>query len=209
MDSPAHLHKGSWRVHQIPIGNLVGPGVIIDVKEKAKKNVDYQVTRSDFEDWENQYGKIPDGAVVIMNSGWSERYPDPARVFNTTTPDNTSTYHFPSWHEDAIDWLVKNRKVHVVGVDTPSNDYGPSTNYPAHVILGSRNIPGIENVANLDLVPQSGSIIVVGAMKLDDGSGCPVRVIAIVMNDGTSGCEMLTSSKLILIISIMLIALFR
>lgn len=206
MDSPAHLHKGSWRVHQIPIKNLVGPGVIIDVKEKAKTNFDYQVTKSDLEDWEIKFGTIPDGAVVLMNSGWSKNYPEPNLVFKTNTPENSSTYHFPSWHEDAIDWLVENRKVHVVGVDTPSNDYGQSRDFPAHVILGSRNIPGIENVANLDKIPQSGSIVVVGVMKLEDGSGCPARVIALVMNDGTSSSNMLIADLLKVFITVVIYA---
>lgn len=179
MDAPAHLHKGSWRVHQIPIEKLVGPGVIINVKEKAKKNPDYQVIRSDFEEWEQKHGRIPDGAVVLMNSGWSVRYPDRNLVFNTDIPEDSTTYHFPSWHEDAIGWLVKNRNVNIVGVDTPSNDYGQSRTFPAHVILGAHNIPGLENVANLDNVPPSGATIVVGVMKLEDGSGCPSRVIAL------------------------------
>lgn len=181
------MYKGSWRVHQIPISHLVGPGVIINVKHHVERNSDYRVTIADIKAWEAQYGQIPDGAVIIMNSGWSERYPNRQLVFNSATPDDSSTYHFPSWHENTVNWLVRNRNVHVVGVDTPSVDYGQSTNYPVHVLLGSNNILAIENVANLDDILPTGSIIVVGVMKLEDGSGCPARVIALVKEGKMKG----------------------
>lgn len=128
--------------------------------------------------WETVHGKIPDGAVVIMNSGWTYNYPNKTLTFGTQLVDDPSTFHFPGWHEKAAEWLVENRNVNVVGTDTPSNDYGQSTTFPTHVILGLADICGVENVANLDSIPEAGSIVYVAAIKLYDGSGGPARVFA-------------------------------
>ncbi|XP_048753993.2 isatin hydrolase-like [Ostrea edulis] len=187
VDSPAHFYKGGWRTQQIPMERLVGKGVVINVKSKVSTNYDYRVSVGDLTDWENSYGRIPDGAVVLMNSGWSDNYPDKNDVFNTTTPDDPSTFHFPGWHEDTVTWLTKNRKVHVIGVDTPSVDYGQSKTFPTHVILGKNDIIGVENVGFLDRIPESGSTVFVAVLKLTDGSGGPARVFAVV-NENETPC---------------------
>lgn len=145
------------------------------------------------------YGRIPDRAVVFMNSGWHERYPNATLVFNSDDPTNPSTYHFPSWHEDTISWLISERSVVIVGVDTPSMDEGQTTIFPVHALVGAADICGVENVANLDMVPNSGSVIVVAVMKIFDGSGGPARIIAMVPQDGESS-GLNTYSWLLLII---------
>ncbi|CAC5414826.1 unnamed protein product [Mytilus coruscus] len=178
-DAPAHFFEGSWRAHQIPVDHLVGNGVIINVKSKVQNNPDYRVTVSDVYEWERTNGRIPDGSVVLMNSGWDVRYPDFRQVFNTPTPNDGSTFHFPSWHQDTVSWLIRNRRVHVIGVDTPSNDYGPSTDFPAHNLLSKNNIVGVENVANLDALPPTGALIFVNILKILDGSGSPVRILGL------------------------------
>jgi kynurenine formamidase len=86
------------------------------------------------------YGRIPDRAVVFMNSGWHKRYPNATLVFNSDDPTNPTTYHFPSWHEDTISWLISERSVVIVGVDTPSVDEGQSTIFPVHTLLGAADI---------------------------------------------------------------------
>lgn len=187
LDAPSHFAQGKNRSQQIPIEKLVGPGVIINVKAKASSNPDYRVTEGDLQTWETSHGRIPDGAVVIMNSGWSSKYPNQTLTFGSQTPGDPSTFHFPGWHEDAVDWLLKNRNIHVVGVDTPSTDYAQSTTFPVHVLLGINNIPGVENVANLDSIPESGTTIYVAAIKLWDGSGGPTRVFATYTSGPTSG----------------------
>ncbi|XP_053374689.1 isatin hydrolase-like [Mercenaria mercenaria] len=194
LDSPAHFAEGKKRQHQIPMEKLVGPGVIVNVKAKSAENPDYRVTIDDLRAWESKYNRLPKGAVIIMNSGWSLKYPNKTLTFGTETPDDASTFHFPGWHEDTVNWLIKNRDVNVVGVDTPSTDYAQSTTFPVHVALGEADIPGVENVANLDEIPESGSIIYVAAIKLYDGSGGPTRVFATMVEDGMTG----RSSKLLL-----------
>nr|XP_022309947.1 uncharacterized protein LOC111115481 [Crassostrea virginica] len=178
IDAPAHAGEGAWKTNQIPIEKLYGSGVIINVKTKAATDPDYRVTVDDLLAWEKKYGEIPRHAVAIMNSGWSEKYPDKTRVFGTPNHTNPSTFHFPSWHEDTVTWLINKRQINAIGVDTPSTDYGQSTTFPCHALMGKNNIVGIENVANLDSIPESGSTIYVPVLKIEDGSGGPARVFA-------------------------------
>ncbi|XP_061188488.1 isatin hydrolase-like [Saccostrea echinata] len=210
VDSPAHFYQGGWRTQQIPMEKLVGKGVIINVKAKVSANYDYQVTVQDIMDWENSHGQIPDGAVVLMNSGWSDKYPDKNAVFSTTTPNDPNTFHFPGWHVDAVTWLTKNRKVHVIGVDTPSTDYGQSKTFPTHVVLGKNNIIGVENVGFLDRIPESGSTIFVAVVKLSDGSGGPARVFAMIdENQCTSGSDSHFRHVLSVILIMLIFGLFN
>ena len=140
-----------------------------------------------------------------MNSGWHERYPDKKRVFNTETPSNTSTYHFPSWGEQAVSWLLSYRSVHVLGVDVPSLDYGQSPNYPVHILISRENIVGLENVGYLDKIPASGTIISCAPMKIVDGSGSPVRVYALVPHDDSDTSAALHHYPVLLLITICII----
>ncbi|XP_056000489.1 isatin hydrolase-like [Ostrea edulis] len=176
IDAPVHFAKGSWRTHQIPMEKLYGPGVIINVKSKVENNPDYRVSTDDLYAWEEKYGEIPRHAVVVMNSGWSHKYPDPKLVYGTSQPNDSSTFHFPSWHEEAVTWLITKRQVNAVGVDTPSTDYGQTKTFPCHIILGEHNIVGIEHVANLDNIPESGSVVYIPVIKIFDGSGGPTRL---------------------------------
>lgn len=166
------------RIQKIPMKDLVGPGVIIDVQEKSKKDHDYRVSIKDLKEWEANFGQIPDGAIVVMNSGWYSRYPNKNLVFNTEKFDDHTTFHFPGWHVDTVLWLINNRVVKAVGVDTPSNDYGQSTEYLVHRLVAKSGLVGVENVANLDAIPQVGSTIFLPVIKLHDGSGGPVRAFA-------------------------------
>lgn len=180
------------RTEKIPIENLVGPGVIIDVKDKSKKDLDYRVTIEDVKDWEANFGKIPDGAIVIMNSGWHSRYPNKKLVFNSEKFDDHTTFHFPSWHVDTVLWLINNRIVKAIGVDTPSNDYGQSTAFLVHRLVAKSSLVGVENVANLDAIPQVGSTIFLPVIKLHDGSGGQVRVFAIIQSPGLLSTQYFT-----------------
>lgn len=203
LDAPSHFYKDRWRTHNIPMENLIGPGVIVDVKTKVEINQDYRVSVSDLEKWENMYGRIPDKAIVIMNSGWHERYPNASLVFNTDSPTDPNTFHFPGWHEDAISWLINQRSVNIVGVDTPSTDYGQSKTFPVHVLLGDADISGAENVANLDLIPNSGSMIFVAVTKIKDGSGGPARIFATLpLKDTSSGNTVASCTILLTVLSL-------
>ncbi|XP_052082379.1 isatin hydrolase-like [Mytilus californianus] len=186
LDSPAHFYKDRNRTHNVPLENLIGPGVIINVKNKAAMNADYQVSIDDLKQWESMYDKIPENAIIIMNSGWHEHYPNASLVFNTDSLTDSSTFHFPCWHEDTIEWLISERSVNVVGVDTPSTDFGQTQNFAVHISLGKANISGAENVANLDAIPESGSMIFVAVTKIYDESGGPARIFATIPMKVTS-----------------------
>ncbi|OWF52074.1 uncharacterized protein LOC110448262 [Mizuhopecten yessoensis] len=191
-DAPIHIayDTGPWKNHQIPIERLVGPGVIIDVKAKAEANSDYRVTKDDIMAWETRNGRIPYGAVVLMNSGWQKYYPDYNAVFKTNNISDATSYHFPGWHEDAIDWLISSRVVYCVGVDTPSTDYGQTDAFTVHLLLSKENIIGIESAAYLDRLPESGSTIFVALMKIKDGSGGPIRMFATLPEDDENEANM-------------------
>lgn len=177
-------------------------------QKKVSTNPDYRVTINDLTAWETLHGRIPDRAVVIMNSGWTYKYPNKTQTFGSQSVTDPSTFHFPGWHEEAADWLVKYRNVNVVGVDTPSVDYGQSTSYPVHVILGTANIPGVENVANLDAVPESGSMIYVAPINLYDGSGAPVRVFATISNDKRNAATRFRTNSTFLVLFIIVCHVF-
>ena len=202
LDAPQHFNEFSWTMDQIPIDHLVGPGVIVDVKEKVASNSDYQVTKADLEAWEDKYGKIPDGAIVLMNSGWHDKYPNKELVFGSNTLNDRTSYHFPGWHIDAVEWLVGHRSIHVLGSDTPSFDYARTKRFPVHVLVSKENICGLENVAYLDKIPASGTIISAAAMKIVDGSGSPTRVFALVPQRNTVGRNQ-AATMLILFISVL------
>lgn len=212
VDAPAHFYEGAWRTHQIPMERLTGPAVIIDVKEKARSNPDYRVQVSDVEDWESVNGRIPDNAVVVMNSGWGYKYPNKTAVFGTSTPEVPSTFHFPAWHHDTVMWLINKRFVYMIGVDTPSTDYGQSTEFPTHVVLAKYNVIGLENVANLDRLPVSGSRLFAAVIKTKDGSGGPARLFATISTEErectATGCRQ-GSNLSVLTSGITIIVLYR
>ena len=184
IDAPIHFSKNGMTVDQIPIDSLVGPGVIIDVSEKASDNPDYEVTISDFEEWEEVNGMIPHGAIILLHTGFSRFWPDPIKYMGTNKkgPDAISELHFPGLHPSAASWLVDKRKIKSVGLDTPSIDYGQSKMFETHRILCQNNVTAIENVANLDNLPKTGIYVMALPMKIKGGSGAPLRLVAIVQN---------------------------
>lgn len=180
IDSPIHFYEDRYTVDQIPIEQLIGPGVVVDVSKYALTNPDYQVMVTDILKWESANGQIPDGAILLLNTGYGKFWPDRVKYMGTDQlgQDAVKDLHFPGLHPDTAKWLVKNRKINAVGLDTPSIDYGQSTHYGSHVILFEANIPAFENVANLDKLPATGATVFALPMKIKGGSGSPLRIIA-------------------------------
>ncbi|KAK7496654.1 hypothetical protein BaRGS_00012061, partial [Batillaria attramentaria] len=131
-DAPSHFVQGHWRNHEVPSSHLVGPGVVVDVRAKVRDNPVYKMTVEDLKAWEKENGRIPNGAVVLMSSGWGKRYPDPKQVFNTNNVTDTASYKFPSIHAAAAEFLANERNVTAVGVDVPSPDCADPA-MPTHV----------------------------------------------------------------------------
>lgn len=181
LDAPVHFAEGKHTTDQIPLEQLLGPAVVIDVSQKAAANVDYRIAPDDITAWEQAHGRMPNGAIVLFRTGWGSRWPDRARYLGTTKtgPAAVPELHFPGIDPATARWLVEQRKVHAVGIDTPSIDYGQSTTFDTHQILFAANVPAFENVANLDRLPATGAFVIALPMKIRGGSGGPLRVIAL------------------------------
>lgn len=183
IDAPIHFSKTGQTVEAIPLENLVGAAIKIDVSANAKDQPDYLITVEDLTNWETQIGyQIPDGSIVLLQTGFAKYYPNKERYLGTTERGDhaIALLHFPGLSPEAAQWLVDNRNIHAIGIDTPSIDYGQSTFFKSHVILLSQNIPAFENLTNLDKLPQDGFDIVALPMKIQGGTGAPLRIIALV-----------------------------
>ncbi|XP_060072502.1 isatin hydrolase-like [Ylistrum balloti] len=185
VDSPNHFDKNGLQAHQVSLEQLMGPGVVINVKANAANDIDYQVTDQDLMAWEEKHGRIPNGAIILMNSGWGSRYPDFASVYNSSTfQEDFSSLHYPGFHLNAAQWLVNNRDINAIGCDTPSADYGRSSSFPVHQLVMKEGILIIENIANMDKLPASGSYIYVPMLKFRGGTGSPARMFAAIEDEG-------------------------
>lgn len=180
LDAPIHFAAGKQAVEEIPLDRLIRPAVVIDVSDRALKNRDYQISVADFEQWEREHGTIPGEAIILLRTGYGRYWPDPVKYMGTAEKGEAGVaqLHFPGLHPDAARWLTENRNISAIGLDTPSLDYGQSTHFESHQILFEHNIPGFENIANLDQLPPTGSWVIALPMKIAGGSGGPLRIVA-------------------------------
>jgi kynurenine formamidase len=177
LDAPAHFAAGAWTVDQIPADRFVRPVVIVDVRKKIKGNVDYEVAIEDISAWEHLHGTIVPRSVVMAHTGWDERWQRNEEFRNQQSDGLT---HYPGFSLEAAKFLVESRSVVGLGIDTMSVDIGATTTYPVHLFTSQRGIYHLENVANLAQVPAAGATIIVAPIKLENGSGSPARVFALV-----------------------------
>jgi len=179
LDAPFHFAEGKWTTEQIPLSRTIGPAVVIDVRRQSTKNADYRLAIEDIRAWEKVHGTVPANAIVLIHSGWGKFWGDRKRYFGTDEPGNVHDLHFPGLSAEAAAFLVKQRRVKAVGIDTPSIDHGPSRDFAAHQILGAANVPIFENVARLELIPPKGATIFAIPMKIKGGSGAPLRIFGL------------------------------
>jgi kynurenine formamidase len=177
LDAPIHFSTAGATVDKIDVGALVAPLAVIDVKAKAAQNPDYLLSRQDLADWEGRHGRLPDGCCVAMNSGWAEHVASFAKF---SGKDAAGVLHFPGFAAEAAEWLMRERNVAGIAVDTLSLDHGPSKDFKTHYLWLPSGRWGLENVANLDRVPAAGATVVVGVAKVKDATGGPTRLIALV-----------------------------
>jgi len=182
LDAPIHFAAGGEHADEIPLEHLMGPAVLIDVTRQAAADRDYQVSVADFEDWETQHGRLPDGVIVLLRTGFEKRWPDLPSYLGTEEKgeDAVPKLHFPGLHPDAALWLVEHRSIHAIGLDTASIDRGQSSTFGSHRTLFAANIPAFENVCNLDALPATGFDVIALPMKIKGGSGGPLRIVAVV-----------------------------
>jgi len=140
------------------------------------------VNVSDFEEWEVTNGPLPEDVIVLLHTGYGKFWPDRESYMGTAEigPEAVAKLHFPGLDPAAAQWLVDQRKIKAIGLDTPSIDYGQSTLFESHQILFKANIPAFENVANLEKLPAKDAWVVALPMKIKDGSGGPLRIVALI-----------------------------
>jgi kynurenine formamidase len=179
LDAPIHFAEHGRTIDQLPPRQLIGPAVVIDVTKQSAADHDYRLTVDDIKAWEARNGTIPSGAIAILRTGWGQYYGNRKAYFGDDTPGATDKLHFPSFSAEAAKMLVEQRHVGAIGLDTPSIDYGPSKDFIVHQIAMGAQVPGFENLANLERLPETGAWIVALPMKIAGGSGGPLRAVAL------------------------------
>jgi kynurenine formamidase len=182
IDAPIHFSKDRDRLDEIPLERFVGAGAVIDVSTKCADNPDYQVTVDDLTAWENKHSQQLNNVIVLLRTGFGKYWPDRVKYMGTDERGESavSKLHFPGLHPDAAKWLMENRTIKLIGIDTPSIDYGQSKDFRTHVTLYERNTPAMEYVANLDRLPEKGFMVLALPMKIKGASGGPVRIVAVI-----------------------------
>ena len=180
LDAPVHFAKGHNTVDQIPLEQLMGNGIVIDVTNQCAANRDYLVSVVDFQNWERRNGRIAPGTIVFLRTGFGKYYPDRKMYLGTDErgAQAVAKLHFPGLDPAAARWLTQNRSIKAIGLDTASIDYGQSILFESHRILFEKNVPALENVANLDQLPVKGFSVIALPMKIKGGSGGPLRIVA-------------------------------
>lgn len=184
LDAPIHFAAGGTTADRLPLEQLVAPAVVIDVSAKAAADPVYRMTRDDVLVFERRHGRIGRGTIVLLRTGWSSRWPDRQAYFGNATPGDASKLRFPSYGPEAAEFLVRDRGIAALGVDVASIDYGPSTDFGVHRVAAAANVPGFENLTRLDELPPTGAVVIALPMKIEGGSGGPLRAIALVPRPG-------------------------
>lgn len=180
LDAPNHFATGQISVDKLSAQQLFVPAVVIDVKSKSAENADYLLSPTDITAWEQAHIRIPQNAVVMLYTGWDERWTDFDKYKNA---DKAGTLHFPGYSAEAAKLLVEDRNVAGLGIDTLSVDYGMSKDYVVHHISHGKGKYHLENVANLGSLPATGASVIVAPIKIENGTGGPARIFALVGSD--------------------------
>jgi kynurenine formamidase len=175
MDAPIHFPPGKTTLDQIPPRQLFGMAVIFDVSSESAANADYVLSAARISEWEERHGQIPEGAIALLRTGWASRWPDAMTYLNQ---DKAGRMHFPGFSVEAVERLIE-RKVSGIGSDTISVDCGASDDFPVHHLALGAGLYHLENLADLSELPEKGAFLIVAPIKLEGGSGGPVRVFAL------------------------------
>jgi kynurenine formamidase len=176
LDAPVHFVANAPTVDKLPVDRLIAPLAVISIASRAAKDADTMLMVDDVLAWEKQHGRLLRGAFVAVHSGWDARIGSVDRFLNK---DAKGTMHAPGFSEPAAQFLVKERDIVAVGIDTLSLDAAQAQKFVAHLALLGAGKYGVELMANLTSVPASGATIIVAAPKHQGASGGPVRVLAV------------------------------
>jgi kynurenine formamidase len=179
MDAPLHFNRAGVTVDQVPLSVMIGPAAVIDFSARAAHDRDTMLSVEDIQRWETAHGRIPDGAIVVARSGWGRYWPEKKRYLGTAAPGDVAHLHFPGFSAAAVKFLLEQRKIVAIAIDTPSMDPGDSKDFPVHRLWLGANRPGFENVANAERLPETGATIFCIPMKMGQGTGAPTRIFAL------------------------------
>ncbi len=182
LDAPIHFAEDGWTNAEIPLRRFFAPAVVIDISERAAGDADTMLRPDDIDGWIERHGAIPDGAIILVRTGWSARWPDWNGYYGSDDPFDTTSMHFPG-----VSTAAAERAVEVgaagVGIDTASIDPGNNLAFDAHRVLATAQLFNLENLTNLDQLPEAGAYVVALPAKIEGGSGAPARVVAMVSRD--------------------------
>ncbi len=176
IDAPIHSADHQPSVDQLTAADLFGPAAVIDVAARCEADPDYQLTKDDLLAWEAQHGTLPDGAIVLMYTGWSKKWSDYAAYKNQ---DAEGRMHFPGFSEEAARFLIDERQIRGIGIDDMSVDPAAGRGFPVHRVVNGSGKFHLENVANLHLLPPAGAFLIIAPIKIEGGSGGQVRIFAV------------------------------
>jgi len=181
LDAPIHFDADGWTAEVIPVDRFEGPAAVVDVSARALADPDYLVTTDDLVAWEAEHGRLPEGAILLLHTGYGRYWPDRVKYMGTDARGEAAVadLHFPGLAPEAAAWLVREHVVDAVGLDTPSIDHGQSTLFEAHRHLAAANVLIFENVKGADRLPATGAWVVALPMKIRGGSGGPLRILAL------------------------------
>jgi kynurenine formamidase len=180
LDAPIHFGEGKEAADAIPLERLVAPAVVIDVSASSDADPSYRLSVEDVMAFEREHGRIAPGTIVLLRTGWSKHWPNKKEYLGDDTPGDASRLRFPGFGAESARLLVEERRCAALGADVASIDYGESTDFMVHRIAAAQNVPGFENLTNLDRLPPTGFFVVALPMKIASGSGGPLRAIALV-----------------------------
>ena len=185
IDAPIHFCENGNTVDQIALKRLIGDGVVIDITEECEQNADFQIGVRELRKWEEENRRQLVDVIVLLKTGFGRHWKDRKKYLGTEDngPEAVANLHFPGLDPQAATWLVENRGIKAIGIDTASIDYGQSRQFQSHVKLFEKNVPAFENLANLDKLPKGGFSVIALPMKIGGGSGGPLRIIAISYTD--------------------------
>lgn len=179
MDAPLHFNRNGMAVDQVPMSYLMGPAAVIDFSASAYKNADATLSLEEVRAYERTHGQIPSGAIVVARSGWGRYWPDKKQYLGSDKPGDVTHLHFPGFSPEAVKFLLTQRNVVALAIDTASIDPGASADFPVHRLWLGANRVAFENLANADRLPFSGATLFCIPMKIGKGSGAPTRIFAI------------------------------
>ena len=178
-DAPRHFNRNGITLDQVPLADCIGPAAVIDFSARAAKDPDAMLSRDDIKAYEAVNGRIPGGAIVVARSGWGKYWPDKKRYMGTDKPGDVADLRFPGYSAEAVGFILKNRRVVAIAIDTASIDPGNSKDFPVHRLWLGANKPGFENIANAEKLPGTGATIFCIPMKIGSGTGGPTRIFAV------------------------------